>query len=180
MGGVGGVTDAPLGLFPGALILGIDPGTRATGYGAVRYGRPRHELVECGVTRPRGHNLAERIVDLHEEIGGLIDRLEPTCTAIEAVFSGRNPRTALVMGHARGVILLAAASRNLPIWEYSPAEIKKRIAGTGAATKGQIGFMVKHHLDLVEPPAPDDAADGCAVALCHALAATSPAVLGRR
>lgn len=153
-------------------MLGVDPGTRATGYGFVEGGRPgglAYRLIECGVVRPRGENLPERLVDIHTAALELIDRLEPECVAIERAFHGRNARTALVLGHARGVLMLAAGLRDLPVHEYAPREVKKRVVGTGAASKEQVGFMVKHHLRLGEPPRPADAADGCAVALCHLL-----------
>ena len=90
---------------------------------------------------------------------------------------GQNARSALVLGHARGVLVLAAALRGLPIHEYAPREVKKRIVGTGAANKDQVGFMVKQHLQLATPPRPADAADGCAIALCH-LITQQPAGVG--
>ena len=89
--------------------------------------------------------------------------------AIESAFHGKNARTAMVLGHARGVLVLAAALRELPIHEYAPREVKKQVVGTGGASKEQVGFMVKHHLRLGETPRPADAADGCAIALCHLL-----------
>ncbi len=119
--------------------------------------------------RPRGTDLPARLVDIHAAALELIDRLEPTCVAIESAFHGKNARTAMVLGHARGVLVLAAALRDLPIHEYAPREVKKRVVGTGGASKAQVGFMVKHHLRLGETPRPADAADGCAIALCHLL-----------
>ncbi len=151
-------------------MLGVDPGTRATGYGLVAKEGRAHRLVECGVIRPhRDADLTGRLLDIHLGLLDIIDRLEPECLAIEGVFSGRNVRTAMVLGHARGVLVLAAALRALPVHEYPPREVKKRVVGTGAATKAQVGFMVRQHLRLAETPAPADAADGCAVALCHLL-----------
>lgn len=152
-------------------VLGLDPGTRATGYGLIERGRSRHRLVECGVLRPRATDLNQRLVDIHSGALELIDRLQPTCVAIEGVFMGRNARTAMVLGHARGVLVLAAALRGLPVHEYPPREVKKRVVGTGAATKEQVAFMVKQHLRLREAPKPADASDGCAIALCHLIAA---------
>lgn len=141
-----------------------------TGYGLVVREGARHRLVECGVIRPpAGAALATRLVEIHSGIVDLIDRLEPDCVAIEGVFAGRNARTAMVLGHARGVLVLAAAQRALPVHEYPPREVKKRVVGTGAATKNQVGFMVRQHLRLAEVPSPADAADGCAIALCHLL-----------
>jgi crossover junction endodeoxyribonuclease RuvC len=151
-------------------VLGIDPGTRATGYGLVERKGSDHRLLECGVIRPRKDaNLTGRLLEIHTGALELIDRLEPDCVAVEGVFTGRNARTAMVLGHARGVLVLAAALRSLPVYEYPPREVKKRVVGTGAATKAQVGFMVQKHLRLREAPSPADAADGCAIALCHLL-----------
>jgi len=133
-------------------------------------GHPR--LLECGVIRPDSKgDLAGRLVDIHQGLLELIDRWAPDCVAIEGVFAGQNARTAMVLGHARGVAVLAAALRGLEVLEYPPAEVKKAVVGTGAATKQQVGFMIQQHFRLKEPPRPNDAADGCAVALCHLLAA---------
>lgn len=151
-------------------MLGVDPGTRATGYGLVECDGPRNRLIECGVVRPPANaDLTTRLLEIHEGLLELIDRLEPSCVAIEGVFTGRNARTAMVLGHARGVLILAAAQRAAPVHEYPPREVKKRVVGTGAATKAQVAFMVQKHLGLREPPSPADAADGCAIALCHVL-----------
>lgn len=149
-------------------MLGVDPGTRVTGYALVHEidGRPR--LLECGVIRTaKDADLARRLVEIHRGMCELIERHEPTCMAIEGVFTGRNARTAMVLGHARGVLVLAAALRDLPVHAYPPREVKKRVVGTGAASKEQVGYMVRQHLRLKEIPEPADAADGCAVALCH-------------
>lgn len=157
-------------------VLGIDPGTRATGYGCIEGGArgrrvpgPSYRLIECGVVRPRGTDLATRLRDIHAAALELIERLEPTCVAIENAFHAKNARTAMVLGHARGVLMLAAALRDLPIHEYAPRQVKKQVVGTGSASKEQVGFMVKHHLRLGAAPKPADAADGCAIALCHLL-----------
>lgn len=149
-------------------VLGIDPGTNATGYGLVVAEGSERRLLECGVIRPgSGGDLGERLVDIHRGLLALLDRMEPDCVAVEGVFAGRNARTAVILGHARGAALLAPALRGLEILEYPPAEVKKAVTGTGSATKRQVGFMVQKHLSLREPPSPSDAADGCAVALCH-------------
>ena len=154
-------------------MLGIDPGSRATGYGCVEEGRGGpgrgYRLVECGVVRPRDSDLGTRLADIHAAALDIIDRLQPASVAIESAFYAKNARTAMVLGHARGVLVLAAALRGLPIHEYAPREVKKRVVGTGGASKEQVGYMVKHHLRLAEAPRPADAADGCAVALCHLL-----------
>lgn len=151
------------------LILGIDPGTALTGYGVVRIGPPV-ELVECGVIRTRPDRpLAERLREIAEGVRELIARHRPQLMAVEDVFYARNVRTTLVLGHARGVILLAGAEAELEIHEYSPAEIKKAIVGTGAATKTQVQFMLTKLLRLKSAPQPADAADGVAAALTCAM-----------
>jgi len=156
-------------------VLGIDPGSSATGYGVVDGERGEFLLVECGVVRPRpGDSFAERLLLIHEGVLSVIDRHEPDCLAIEGVFYRENARTAVVLAHARGVALLAGAARGLPVLEYAPAEIKKSIVGTGRAKKDQVGYMVQKLLGLVTPPSPADAADACAVALCHLLTGTGP------
>ena len=155
-------------------MLGIDPGSWATGYGCVEARGPRVtaglRLIECGVVRAQGSELPGRLAHIHSAAMELIDRLEPGCVAIESAFHHRDARASLVLGHARGVLVLAAALRELPVHEYAPREVKKWVVGAGGASKEQVGFMVKHHLRLAEAPRPADAADGCAVALCHVLA----------
>lgn len=127
----------------------------------------RSALLECGVIRPKAAALPQRLLEIHLGVLELLDRLAPACVVVEGVFSGRNARTAMVLGHARGVAVLAAALREIEVREYPPAEIKKMVVGRGAATKEQVAFMVQRHLGLREPPQPSDAADGCAAALCH-------------
>ena len=151
------------------LILGIDPGTAVTGYGVVaKASGSAVSLVECGVVRTSsGEALAVRIREIYQEIAALISRHEPTVVVVEDVFLGKNVKSALKLGHARGAILLAAALSEIPIAEYSPREIKKAVVGNGNATKDQVGFMVQQQLRLKAPPSPADASDGVAVALCH-------------
>lgn len=158
------------------VVLGIDPGTAITGYGVVaRRGGGAVSLVECGVIRTSsGQPLAQRIREIYLEVVGLIDRHRPFAVSVEAVFQGKNARSALTLGHARGAILLAAALKDIHIAEYSPGEIKKAVVGNGQATKDQVGFMVKQQLRLKEAPSPADAADGVAAALCHCLAGSFP------
>ncbi|MDP2955230.1 MAG: crossover junction endodeoxyribonuclease RuvC [Longimicrobiales bacterium] len=158
------------------LVLGIDPGTAVTGYGVVaRRGVGAVSLVECGVVRTSpGTPLAERIKEIYLEVDALLERHRPFAVSVENVFQGKNVRSALTLGHARGAILLAAALRDVTIAEYAPREIKKAVVGTGDATKDQVAFMVKHHLRLKEAPTPADAADGVAAALCHCLIGSFP------
>jgi crossover junction endodeoxyribonuclease RuvC len=160
------------------VVLGIDPGTAVTGYGIVRKeGRNPLTLVECGVirTRPR-EPLPQRLAEIHDGVAELIRRHQPGVLSIEDVFYARNVRTTVVLGHARGVILLAAAQAGLEIHEYPPSEIKKAVAGTGAATKLQIQFMVMRLLRLKTAPQPNDAADGVAAALAFALMPDLPKI----
>jgi crossover junction endodeoxyribonuclease RuvC len=158
------------------LVLGIDPGTAATGFGVVSRGSGGAvSLVECGVikTSPRTP-LAERIREIYEGVVSLIDRHEPFAMSVENVFQGKNAKSALSLGHARGAILLAGALKDILIAEYAPREIKKAVVGTGNATKDQVGFMVKQQLRLKDAPKPADAADGVAAALAHCLMGSFP------
>jgi len=160
----------------GALIvLGVDPGTARTGYGVVASGEGRLSLLECGVVRTRPPRpLADRIRHIFEAIQSIVQRFEPQVLSVEKVFQGKNPQSALTLGHARGAVLLAGALAGIQIAEYSPTAIKSAVAGTGRATKEQVGFRVKTHLRLVSAPSPDDAADGVAAALCHCLIGDRP------
>ncbi len=153
----------------GVLVVGIDPGTTATGYGVVeRAVDGRLLLHECGVFRTTAANpLHARIREIYEGIDGVLETFEPDMVSVEAVFQGKNVRSALVLGHARGAILLSASLRDIPIAEYAPREIKKAVVGRGGATKEQVAWMVQERLRLKAPPSPGDAADGVAAALCH-------------
>ena len=158
------------------VVLGIDPGTAVTGYGVVRRSNGGTvALVECGVIRTRpAQPLAARLRDIHEGVRELLARHAPDAVAVEDVFYARNVRTTVVLGHARGVILLAAELAGLPVHEYSPATIKKAVVGTGAATKEQVQFMIAKLLRLKSAPQPSDAADGVAAALACCLAPSLP------
>ena len=160
------------------IVLGIDPGTAVTGYGVVTQGDDGVlSLLECGVIRTSaGEALPDRICEIYLGIQEVIERFQPVSVAVEDVFQGKNVRSALTLGHARGAILLAAALKKLPIAEYSPREIKKAVVGTGGATKDQVGYMVQRHLRLRTPPTPSDAADGVAAALCHCFVSNSPSL----
>ena len=154
-----------------AKVLGIDPGTAVTGYGVVEpdNGSTAH-LLECGVIRtsPKGA-LWNRLDALHDGVVQLIGKHRPDTMVLESVFYAKNVRTTIVLGHARGVILLAAAQAGLAIVEFPPAAVKKAISGAGGASKPQVARMVQRLLNLKEPPAPDDAADGVALALTFLL-----------
>lgn len=157
-------------------VLGLDPGTTATGYGHVAREEGSCRLLECGVIRPDTDDpLSRKLVEIHRGLEEVLDRLEPDLVAVEGVFYGQNARTAAVLGHARGVAVMTAALHGSDVAEYSPARIKKAVVGTGTASKEQVGWMVKKHLGLAEVPSPVDAADGCAAALCHLLTGRGPA-----
>lgn len=151
------------------IVLGIDPGTAVTGYGVVtRDDAGAVALTECGVIRTSSRApLPERLKDIYEGVSELMDRHRPDAVAVEGVFFGKNVRTAVVLGHARGAILVAASLRQIEVAEYPPSEVKAAVVGAGRATKDQVGFMVQRLLRLREPPRPDDASDGVAVALTH-------------
>jgi crossover junction endodeoxyribonuclease RuvC len=160
------------------IVLGVDPGAATTGYGVVaRQGGGAVALLECGVIRTEAATpLPVRLRQIYEGIGDVLERHAVDVMAVEGVFFGKNARTTVILGHARGAVLLAATLRELPVHEYSPAEVKSAVAGTGRATKEQIQFMVQRLLRLRTPPTPADAADGVAVALCHC----SAGVTGQR
>ena len=160
-------------------VLGVDPGTAATGYGVVSGDASSARLVECGVVRTDpAQDLSSRLVAIYEGISEVVERHEPDCLAVEGVFYARNVRTTLILGHARGVILLAAKLRGVDVFEYPPAEIKKAVVGAGAASKDQVQFMVARLLRLKEPPQPSDAADAVAAALAHIYGSRLAALVG--
>jgi len=152
------------------VILGIDPGTAVTGFGVV--GRELSgtlRLVACGAIRTSARApLATRVHEIFASVLELVESHRPHAMAVEDVFQGKNVRSALTLGHARGVILLAGSLHGVPVAEYAPRQIKSAVAGSGNATKDQVSFMVMKHLRLAEPPTPADAADGVAAAICHA------------
>jgi crossover junction endodeoxyribonuclease RuvC len=160
------------------LTLGIDPGTAITGYGLVREEAGGMALIDCGViTTPAGQPLPARLQTIYQELSSLVARLQPAVAAVEELFFSRNVRTALSVGHARGVALLALADAGLPIYEYKPAEVKQAIAGYGGADKHQVQEMVRMLLNLDHVPQPDDAADAVAVAVCHIHSARMAALI---
>jgi crossover junction endodeoxyribonuclease RuvC len=147
--------------------LGVDPGTAITGFGLVRDDGDL-SLVACGViTTPAGTPLAERLLAIHRELAALIEQHEPEAVAVEELFFSKNVRTAMSVGQARGVVLLAAAQAGLPVFHYKPTEVKQAVSGYGGADKAQVQEMVRLLLGLDAVPQPDDAADAVAVAVCH-------------
>jgi crossover junction endodeoxyribonuclease RuvC len=159
-------------------ILGIDPGSRLTGWGLVRLERGGVVTpVDQGVFRlPDARPLAERLARLHEDMRGLLASLTPSEVAVEDLYVARNVRSALTLGHARGVILLACAQAGLSVHEYPANTIKQAVLGQAgsAATKERVGFMVRAILGLKEIPGPADVTDALACAICHAHRRISP------
>ena len=160
------------------ITLGIDPGTAITGYGLVREQDDRLVLVDCGViTTAVGQALPLRLQAIYRGLRDLVHRFQPGEAAVEELFFSRNARTALAVGHARGVALLALADAGLPIAEYKPMQVKQAITGYGGADKQQVQEMVRLLLDLESAPQPDDAADAVAIAICHVHASRLAALL---
>jgi len=150
------------------IVFGIDPGSERTGYGCIHSDGRRHRLLVCGaLTAPAGAPFPDRLRAIHAGLERLLSEQRPDCIAIENIFHAKNVRSALKLGHARGVALLAASAAGVPVAEYTPAEIKRAVVGFGRAEKPQIGQMVKLLLGLDTAPSPHDAADAIAVAICH-------------
>ena len=162
--------------------MGVDPGTAVTGFGVIRVDRRRRaELIQCGVVRTSAKaSLVSRIQEIYESVVELIAEYRPAVMSVEDVFQGKNVRSALTLGHARGAIVLAGALQDVEVVEYTPREIKKAIVGHGNASKDQVANMVQHHLRLRSAPKPNDAADGVAAALCHGFTGRLPNEVGPR
>lgn len=153
----------------GVIVLGIDPGTAATGFGVVERNGSSLRALAYGTleTAPQAAQ-GERLVEIHAGVAALIERHRPGLVAVERIFFSRNVQTAFAVGQARGVVLLAAAQSGLPIFEYTPNEVKIAVTGYGRASKEQVQRMVQTVLGLALLPTPDDAADALAVAICLA------------
>jgi crossover junction endodeoxyribonuclease RuvC len=157
------------GQVPGARIaLGIDPGTAIVGYAVVAARGNTLSLIVCDViTTPAGMPLAQRLLQIYRDLSKIIATYQPNESAMEELFFAKNARTALTVGHARGVAMLALANGGLTVAEYTPKQVKQAVTGYGSADKLQVGEMVRILLDLRAVPRPDDAADAAAVAICH-------------
>jgi crossover junction endodeoxyribonuclease RuvC len=159
--------------------LGVDPGTAITGYGVIASDGDALQMIASGaITTPSDWNLARRLTHIHAELTALIAQYQPTDAVVEKLFFSKNVRTALSVGQARGVALLAAAQAGLAVHEYTPLQIKQAVVGYGRAEKMQIQQMVKVLLQLDFIPQPDDAADALAIAICHAHSARFSDVTG--
>lgn len=150
------------------LVLGIDPGTAITGYGLVTGSGSRLEPVAYGVIRtPAKTELANRLLTVHHEIGRIIDDYSPDAVAVEELFFNQNAKTFFAVSQSRGAVILTAALRGLPVFEYTPLQVKQAVVGYGRAEKAQVQEMVKRLLRMSAVVKPDDAADALAVGICH-------------
>ena len=160
------------------LVLGIDPGTAITGWGVVSKDADDPHLVDYGtIDTSKNSPLPQRLLTIHRELGEIISQHRPDDVAVEKLFFSKNVRTALSVGQARGVVLLAVAEGGVPLYEYTPLEVKQSVVGYGRATKDQVQQLVKMLLGLDFVPQPDDAADAIAVAICHIHSARLKAML---
>ena len=149
-------------------VFGIDPGSERTGYGCIETDGRRQRLVACGaIGSPPHTSFPERLLTIHVELGRLLAECRPDCVAIENLFYATNVRSALRLGHARGVAMVAAVAAGVAIAEYTPAEIKRAVVGYVRADKHQVQQMVKLLLGLSAAPTPHDSADALAAAICH-------------
>ena len=162
------------------IILGVDPGTLITGYGIIRKNGASLSVLDVGVIRiPPTDSMPLRLRRIYSELSRLIEKFHPDEFAIETAFYSKNAQSALKIGQARGVSMLAGVNFEVPVSEYSPREIKKSVVGNGAASKEQVQFMVARLLELAEVPQPADAADALAIAICHIHTAQTLAAQGR-
>lgn len=150
-------------------ILGIDPGLTQTGFGIIHAGNSDPTLVDFGIIKPPGSDnpLAQRLKSIYRDIVQVVQDYKPTIMAVENVFYGKNVKSTLLLGHARGAALLAGAEFDLPIYEYSARKIKQAVTGNGNAHKNQVQYMVKARLKMKFVPEPIDASDALAIAICH-------------
>ena len=149
-------------------VLGVDPGTVAMGYAVVESQDNEIVMVDCGAfTSPKGSTIGERLNYLYQELLQVIIRYQPDAVAVEQPFVAKNVRSALAIGKAQAIAILAAAGKGIPTYEYTPTQIKQQVANYGASSKEQVQEMVKLQLGLCQVPQPNDAADALAVAICH-------------
>jgi crossover junction endodeoxyribonuclease RuvC len=150
------------------IILGVDPGTLVTGYGVVEVERGRFQVLEYDVVRSRSdRSMPIRLKSIYSKLCDVIERFHPDEFAIETAFYGKNAQSAMKIGHARGVSILAAVNHEIPTAEYSPREVKRAVVGNGSASKEQVSYMIKSLLRLRQSPKFYDATDALAVAICH-------------
>jgi crossover junction endodeoxyribonuclease RuvC len=158
------------------IVLGVDPGTHRTGYAFLEKRAGRIRVLEYGVIRLKdGASLPHRLEQLHRELKALMEVYHPAQLALESIFFAKFPQSALILGHARGAIMVAAQNMGIGVSEYAPQMVKKATVGTGRASKDRVAAMVQTHLGLKQPPTPADAADALAIAFCHLIQAGNPA-----
>ena len=151
------------------IILGIDPGIATVGFGVVRAQQAQVDLVRCGtITTPAGQRLSLRLKQIYLDMQALLETFQPDAIAIEELFFNTNLTTGISVAHGRGVLVLAGEMSGIPMYEYTPLQVKQAIAGYGRASKKQMMEMVRRQLHLEAVPRPDDAADALALAICHA------------
>ena len=156
------------------IIMGLDPGIATIGFGVLEAEAGQQRSLQYGVIRTAaGQALSKRLAAIYADIHQLLDLFSPDAVAIEELFFNTNLTTGIAVAHGRGVLLLACAQKEIPIYEYTPLQVKQAVVGYGRAEKKQVIDMVQRILKLPKPPRPDDAADALAIALCHARAATS-------
>ena len=156
------------------VILGIDPGVATIGFGIIRAERGKNTLIQYGViTTPPGIPLSERLLQISNDMEQLLETFKPDEMAVEELFFTKNITTGIAVAHGRGVILLAAEKMGIPVFEYTPMQVKQSVVGYGKAEKKQVMLMTQRLLNMKEIPRPDDAADALAIAICHSRAATS-------
>lgn len=156
------------------VILGIDPGYATTGFGVVRSDHGQFSLLQYGtITTPASLAFARRLEMLYDDMCRLLDTVKPDAVAVEELFWGHNVTTGIGVSHGRGVILLAIAKAGVPLFEYTPGQVKQAVVGYGSAEKRQVMDMTRRLLHMQKVARPDDAADAIAIALCHARSSTS-------
>lgn len=159
-------------------VLGVDPGSQTTGYGVIESDGRNYQLLEfAGISAPSRFSFAERLYIISQKLEEVIERLKPTACAVEDTFYAVNVKSAIKLGHVRGVILVAAARSGVPVFEYTPLEIKAALVGYGRAEKHQVQEMVRLLLKLKDAPQPLDASDALGVAICHINTAATKARL---
>ena len=160
------------------IILGVDPGIAIVGYGIIEYKGNKFKIINYGaITTPPNRSLSDRLKIIFDQMNELIRIYKPEVVAVEELFFNKNVKTALAVGHGRGVVLLAAVNAGLEVFEYTPLQVKQGIVGYGRAEKIQVQQMVKAILALETIPKPDDVADALAVAVCHAHSANMNGIL---
>jgi len=156
------------------LILGVDPGIATVGFGLVEADGHRQNVVNYGViTTPAGQSLSSRLDQIYNDLGELFAAFRPDAMAVEELFFNTNITTGIAVAHGRGIVLLAGYRAHVPVYEYTPSQVKQAVVGYGRAEKSQVISMVQRMLNLKAPPKPDDAADALAIAICHARSVTS-------